>query len=43
MKNFDNENVKTKTESVLFNKEKRGSNCQKTGDIAKDCELKNSS
>ena len=32
--NFDNENVKTKTEGVFFNNERKRLNCQKTGDIS---------
>ena len=38
--NFDNENMKTKTESVFFNKERKCFNCQKIGHIAKECRLK---
>ena len=38
--NFDNENVKTKTESVFLNKERKCFKCQKTGNIAKECRLK---
>ena len=37
---FDNENVKTKTESVFFNKEWKCFNCQKMGHIAKECRFK---
>ena len=32
--NFDNENVKTKTEGVFFNNGRKRLNCQKTGDIS---------
>ena len=38
--NFNNKNVKTKTESVFFNKERKCFNCQKIGHIAKECWLK---
>ena len=38
--NFDNENVKSKTESVFFNKERKCFNCQKMGHIAKECRFK---
>ena len=38
--NFDNENVKTKTESVFFNKERKCFNCEKMGHIAKECRFK---
>ena len=38
--NFDNDNVKTKTESVFFNKERKCFNCQKMGHIAKEWWLK---
>ena len=38
--NFDNETVKTKTESVFFNKERKCFNCQKMGHAAKECRLK---
>ena len=38
--NFDNENVKTKTESVFFDREQKCFNCQKMGHIAKECRLK---
>ena len=38
--NFDNENVKTRTESVFFNKERKRFNCQKMGHIAKECRLR---
>ena len=38
--NFYNENVKTKTESVFFNKERKCFNCRKMGHIAKECRLK---
>ena len=38
--NFDNENVKTKTESVFSNKERKCFNCQKMGHIAEECRLK---
>ena len=37
--NFDNENVKTKTESVFFYKERKCFNSQKMGQIAKECGL----
>ena len=37
--NFDNENVKTKTESIFFNKEWKCFNCQKLGHIAKKVRL----
>ena len=38
--NFDNENVKIKTESVFFNKERKCFNCQKMVHIAKECRFK---
>ena len=38
--NFDNENVKTKTERVFFNKERKCFNFRKMGHIAKECRLK---
>ena len=38
--NFNNENVKTKTESVFFNREWKCFNCQKMGHIAKECRFK---
>ena len=38
--NLDNVNVKTKSETVFFTKERKFFNCQKTGHIAKDCRLK---
>ena len=38
--NFDKENVKTKTESVFFNKERKCFNCEKMGHIAKECRFK---
>ena len=38
--NFDNENVKTKTDSLLFNKERKCFNCEKIGHIAKECRFK---
>ena len=38
--NFDNENVKTKTESVFVNRERKCFNCQKMGHIAKECRPK---
>ena len=38
--NFDNENVKTKTESVFFNKERKCFNCERMGHIAKECRFK---
>ena len=38
--NFDIENVKTKTESVIFNNAGKCFNCQKTRHIAKDSKLK---
>ena len=41
--NFDNENVKTKTESVFFNKERKCFNFQKMGHIAKECRLNETS
>ena len=37
---FDNENMKTKTKGVFFNKERKCFNCQKMGHIAKDYRLK---
>ena len=40
LKNFDNEIVKTRTESVFFNDKRKCFNCQKAGHIAKDCRFK---
>ena len=40
--NFDHEKVKTKTESVFFNKDWKCFNCQKIEHIAKECRLKKS-
>ena len=38
--NFDNKNVKTKTESVFFNQARKCFDYQKMGHIEKECRLK---
>ena len=38
--NFDNENVQKKSESIVYDNERKCFNCQKVGHIAKDCRLK---